>query len=215
MVSNRGRNLLNDVRQQSLDINARLGRHKHSLVGIQFERVLHLLERSFGICRGKIDLVDDRHQSQALREGQIKVCDGLRLHALASIHKQESCGGAVSNYSSESSDAGIIRTSSAASITPGNLGPKVDVARRVDQMQEIILPFVVVEHGTCLRLDGDASLALDVELIQDLSIASLLNGARQFKKTIAESAFAMVDVSHDAEVPESLNWDFGYSLLKL
>lgn len=82
-------------------------------------------------------------------------------------------------------------------------------------MQEIILPFVVVEHGTCLRLDGDASLALDVELIQDLSIASLLNGARQFKKTIAESAFAMVDVSHDAEVPESLNWDFGYSLLKL
>jgi len=51
------------------------------------------------------------------------------------------------------------------------------MARSVDQMEQVVKTVVVVDHATCLGLDGDASFALHVELIQDLLVATGSNGS--------------------------------------
>lgn len=79
----------------------------------------------------------------------------------------------------------------------------------VDEMQKIVVAFVVVYHTAGLGLDGDTTLALDIQLIQDLLVTAGLNGAGELEQSVAESALAMIDVSDDAEVAESLNRDGG------
>jgi hypothetical protein len=39
------------------------------------------------------------------------------------------------------------------------------MARRVHQMQQIVLAFVVVDHATCLGFDRDASFSFHIQLI--------------------------------------------------
>lgn len=77
----------------------------------------------------------------------------------------------------------------------------------IDEMEEVVFPFVVVQHTACLRLHRDAPLALDIQFIQDLFIPPGFDRACQLEQTIAKRAFAMVDVRYDTEVAEARNWD--------
>jgi hypothetical protein len=74
-------------------------------------------------------------------------------------------------------------------------------------MQQIVLSLVIVQHATCLRLHGNTSFPLHVQLVQHLLVAPGLNGARELEKPVAEGALAMVDVSDNAEVTKAFNWD--------
>lgn len=107
------------------------------------------------------------------------------------------------------------RTTSAAGITARHFSAEVNVARRVDQMQQIVVALVLVYHAAGLGLDGDAALAFDVELVQDLLVAAGLDGARELEQAVAEGALAMVDVGNNAEVPKAINWDIGDALLEI
>ena len=82
-------------------------------------------------------------------------------------------------------------------------------------MKQIVLSIEIVQHTTRLCLDCDAPLPLHIQLIQYLLIASWLNGARELKEPITEGTLAMIDMSHDTEVPKSLDRYSGDAALKL
>jgi hypothetical protein len=66
-----------------------------------------------------------------------------------------------------------------------------------------------------LRLHRNAALPFNVQLVQDLLVSPFLNGARELEETVTERAFAMIDMSNDAEIAEALNWDGSNSTRKL
>ena len=83
------------------------------------------------------------------------------------------------------------------------------MTRRVDQVQHVVQSVVIVQHGTCLGLDGNASFSLDIELVQNLSISTFFNDTSEFEQAVAQGTLSMVDVSDDAEVAEAVYGDGG------
>jgi hypothetical protein len=81
-------------------------------------------------------------------------------------------------------------------------------------MQEIVLALVIVYHGACLRLDCDASLALHVQLVQNLLVSSRLDGARELQEAVGKRRLAMVHMCYDAEVAVSFDGYLGDALLE-
>lgn len=81
-------------------------------------------------------------------------------------------------------------------------------------MQQVVLSIVLVDHRTCLRLHRNAALALNVQFVQYLLLATFLDGACELKQAIAESALAMINMCDDAEVAKTLDWDSCNALLE-
>lgn len=82
-------------------------------------------------------------------------------------------------------------------------------------MEQVILSFVVVNHGTCLRLDSDASLSFHIKFVHNLSRTTLLDGSCQLEEAIAERALAMINMRYNAKVPETLYRYSSYPLLQV
>lgn len=194
-VAHGGGDLVDDGGQQGGDVEARLGRDEHGVVGVQLEGLVHLVEHARRVGVRQVDLVQDGHQGQALREGEIEVGDGLRLHALAGIDEQQGAA--------------------ARGVTARDLSAEVDVAGGVHEVQQVVIALVVVDHGARLRLDRDAALALHVQLVKDLLVAAGLDGARQLEQAVRQRALAMVHVGDDAEVAVPLDGNRGNALLEL
>ena len=112
----------------------------------------------------------------------IDVGECLRLDALAGIDNQQralACGERAVDLVGE-----------------------VDVAGRVDQIEDVILAVigvVVQAHG--LRLDGNAALALDVHRIEHLfHHLALLQPAGRLDQPVGKRGFAVVDMRDDGEI---------------
>ena len=85
---------------------------------------------------------------------------------------------------------------------PGHLVGEVDVARRVDQVEGVLL---AVRRGVVqadrVRLDGDAALALEVHRVEDLRLhLAGLQGAGDLEKPVGQRRLAVVDVGDDREI---------------
>ena len=87
-----------------------------------------------------------------------------------------------------------------------NLIRKVDMARRVDEVELVllaVLALVVQTHR--LRLDGDAALALDVHVVEDLRLhLALRKCPRIFNQTVRNRRFSMVNMGNDGKVADVL-----------
>ena len=56
-----------------------------------------------------------------------------------------------------------------------------------------------------LRLDGDAALTLEVHRVEVLrSHVARVDRSRELENAVGERRFPVVDVRHDAEIPESI-----------
>ena len=73
---------------------------------------------------------------------------------------------------------------------------------------------MLVYHGTCLCLDRNPSLPFDIELVQDLLVATRRNCASELKESVTEGAFAMIDVSDNAEIAKALKGYLGDSFFE-
>lgn len=71
---------------------------------------------------------------------------------------------------------------------------EIHVPRRINQVDKVLLPLVGMQHRYRLRFDGDASLALDVELVQDLVISSwaFCDCSCHLQKSVCECRFAVL-----------------------
>src|SRR5687768_13439015 len=79
------------------------------------------------------------------------------------------------------------------------------MAGRIDQLKLIFDAVLGLElQAHRLRLDRDAALALELQLVQELVDAlAVRDGARDVEDAIREGALAMIDVSDDGEVADS------------
>jgi len=107
-----------------------------------------------------------------------------------------------------------VHTSTATGVTSRDFGSEIYVTRRVDQVQHVVQSIMIVQHGTCLGLDGNASFSLDIELVQNLSISTFFNDTSEFEQAVAQGTLSMVDVSDDAEVAEAVYGDGGDTFLE-
>ena len=134
----------------------------------------------------QVDLVQHRHDLVVVVERLIDIGERLRLDALAGIDDQQRAL------------TGRQRA--------GDFVGEVDMARRVHQIEDVILavPGVIIQPDR-LRLDGDAALALDIHGIEHLFLArhfAVRQPAGHLDQAVGQRRFAMVDMRDDGEVAD-------------
>ena len=84
---------------------------------------------------------------------------------------------------------------------PLDLDREVDVARRIDDVDPVVLP----GRGRCGRRDRDAALLLLLHPVHDgsalVDLAHLVGPSRVVKDAFGRRRLTGIDVSHDADVP--------------
>ena len=168
--------------QDLVDIDAVLGGDERGVVRLQSDHVLDLVDDAVRIRAGQVDLVDDRDDLQVVVQGQIDVGKRLRFDALRRVHDQK---GAV---------AGGERA--------GDLVVEVNVAGRIDQVQDVFLAvFGLIDRAHGLRFYGDAPLPLQVHIVEDLFL-HLTRGEQTglFDDPVRQRGFAVVDMGDYAEI---------------
>ena len=132
-------------------------------------------------CGGHIHLVEHRDNLQVIVDGLVEVGDGLGLHALGGVHQQQ---GAL---------AGGDGTR--------HLVGEVHVARRVDEVQDVCLAVIVVLHLDGVALDGDATLTLQIHIVEHLILElAVVYGFGILEKTVGQRALSVVDMRNYAEI---------------
>ena len=166
------------------DAAALLGAGQQRPGAVEADDLLDLPAGLVGLGAGQVDLVDDRDDLEAAVDGQVGVGQGLRLDALRGVDQQQRA---------------LARRQ-----RPGHLVAEVDVAGRVDQVEDVALAVVgrVVEAHR-VRLDGDAPLALQVHAVEDLRLhLAGLQRAGDLEEAVGQGRLAVVDVRHDGEVAD-------------
>lgn len=80
---------------------------------------------------------------------------------------------------------------------------KINMARRIDEVEVVFVPLVGVLHLDRLQFDGDATLALQIHLIEELFLhLALLDRLGQLQQAISQGRLAMVNMGDDAEIAD-------------
>ena len=99
----------------------------------------------------------------------------------------------------------------ASSYRPADLVGKIDVARCVDQVEQVGLTIfgVSVHHGSCLCKNCYASLSFYCESVKYLcfTLFQLLYCVRHLKHAVCQCRLTMVDMSNDRKVADALSRD--------
>ena len=151
---------------------------------VEPDDLLELTPRLLRLGAGQIDLVDDRNDLEVVFDGEIRVGECLCLHALRRVD-EEQCALARRQRSRD-------------------LVAEVHVARRVDQVEDVLLAVVcpVVEPDR-VRLDRDAALALEVHAVEHLRRhLAELECPGDLEKAVSQRRLAVIDVRDDREIPD-------------
>ena len=141
---------------------------------------------SSGSRAGQIDLVDDRDDLEIVLDSEVGVRERLRFDALRRVDHQQ-------------------RAFARGERSRDFVG-EIDVARRVDQIEDVGLPVLrrVVQPDS-VRLDRDAALALEIHRVEHLRLhLAGLQRAGHLEKTIGQRRLAVIDVRDDGEVTYTL-----------
>ena len=183
-VALRRRQPRDDRLQHLVDALAGLGGDRHRVGGVEADDVLDLLLDPLRLGRRQVDLVEDRDDLVVVVDRLIDVGERLRLDALGGVDDQQ--------------------RALAGGQRPVHLIGEIDVAGRVDEVEDVVLAVlgvVVQAHG--LRLDGDAALALDIHGIEHLRLhLPLGQAAGHLDEPVGERRLAVVDMGDDGEVAD-------------
>ena len=175
--------LFADRIEQLVDALAGLGADQDAVLGGEAEDLLDLHGHALGRGGGKVDLVDDRDDREVARHRQVRIGDRLRLHALRAVDDEHRT---------------LARLERAR-----DLVGEVDVARRVDEVELVLLALPGVAHGDGAGLDGDPALALKVHRVEHLRAGlALAHGLGGLHEAVGERALAVIDVGDDGEVAD-------------
>ena len=181
-VSRRRRNVARDRLEYLLHAGARLSRGENRLVRVEPELGLDLFLRVLDVGGGGIDLVDDRDDREVVLERRVEVRERLGLHSLRRVDEEQHpfAGGERAR----------------------DLVGEIDVARRIDQVQdELLARLVRVREAHGLALDRDAALPLDVHRVEHLVVEiAVLDELGALDEAVGERRFAVVDMRDDAEI---------------
>src|ERR1019366_4977412 len=168
-----------DHRPQQLgDPLAGLRRDPKDPRSIDAEDLLDLGCVAVGISGGQVDLVKGGDDLEVVVDRLVGVRERLCLDALACIDEQH--------------------RSLAGSERPRDLVAKVDVPRRVDQVQDV--PFEV--HPDVLGLDRDAPLSFEIHRVEVLRThVARVDRARELEDPVRQRGLPMIHVADDREIP--------------
>ena len=181
-VALRGGNILHHAFQHFADIDAHLGAHARGIHAGQTDDILHLFGGGIRVSAGQVNLIQDGHNFQVVVNGQVAVGQRLGFHALAGIHHQD----------------GTLTGSQAAA----DFVLKVNVARRVDQVEFVFLAVIgVVVHGNGAGFDGNAALAFQLHVVQNLVLhGALVHAVGQLQNTVRQGGLAVVNVGNNGKI---------------
>ena len=190
-VARRRRNARNDGLEDVVDPLARLRAHADRVMRGDADDVLDLGDDPVGLGRGQVDLVQHRHDGDALLGRRVAVGDRLRLDSLRRVDDEQRAfaGGERARH----------------------LVGEVDVARRVDQV-EVVDAAVARRVGERrrLRLDRDPALALEVHRVQHLGLhLPVGEAAASLDEAVRERRLAVVDVRDDGKVADQVQGGSG------
>jgi hypothetical protein len=164
------------------DPGAHLRRGEQHVLRLYTDQFTDLVASSLRLGGRKIDLVHHGDDLEPRVEGEKQIRDRLGFDALARVHHQE---GALAGFKA-----------------PAHLVGEIDVSRRVDQV-ELVLLTVRGPIGKTHRvqLDRDPALPLQVHRVEDLLLhLAGLHRTRRLQQSIGERRLAVVDVGHDGKV---------------
>ena len=151
-----------------------------NLVARDPEDALDLRRTALGLRRGQVDLVERGDDREIRLQRGEAVRERLRFDPLARVDQQH---GAL-----------------AGSQAPRHLVPEVDVARRVDQVEDVVLP----GEPDVLSLDRDAPLPLEIHRVEVLRPhVPGIDRPTELENPVRERGLAVVDVGDDRERAES------------
>ena len=187
------RQFLHNRFERFLDADAGFGGDLDRVGGVDADDILDLFGNAVTFGRGQVDLVEDGHDFVIRVDGLVDVGERLRLHPLGAVDDQKRA---------------FDRAHGA-----GDLVSEVDVAGRVDEVEDIRLPIlggVFQPHG--VGFDGDAAFAFNVHRIQKLRLhIPVRDGIGVLDQAVGERGFPVVDMGHDGEVTNtrkiSHSWD--------
>ena len=173
--------MLDDRVEQLGHALAGLRRDAEDLVRRDAEHALDLARDPVGVGGGEVDLVHRGDDREVVLEGEVAVGEGLRLDPLRRVDEEQRA---------------FARGEAAR-----HLVPEVDVAGRVDQAEDVVLPL----EAHVLGLDGDAALALEVHRVEVLRphVAGV-DRAGELQDPVGERGLAVVDVGDDREGAEAV-----------
>ena len=178
-----GRDALDQGPEQLGDALAGLAADGEDLGAIDAEGLLDLLLDLVGPRRLHVDLVQRRQDRQVGVDRRVGVGDGLGLDPLSGVDQQD----------------GPLASGEAAR----DLVVEIDVAGRVDQVQLVGLAVERVVDGDGAGLDGDATLAFQVHVVEQLlAELALRDRPRLEQELVGQRALAMVNVCDDREVTD-------------
>ena len=178
----RGNAVHNSV-QKHLNTVASFGTDAQNIFQLTPNEVDDLVRNLIRIGAGEVQFVQHRNDLQVVLNGQVKVADGLGLDSLGSVHHQQ---GAFAGRNAS-----------------GNFVGKVHVAGGVDQVQAEVVFAADVIHLDGVALDGDAALALQIHVVEELvHLLSRRNALGYVEKAVGQGALTVVDMGDDAEVPD-------------
>ena len=125
--------------------------------------------------------------------GEVGVRQGLRLDALGGVHDEQR------------PLAGRERA--------GDLVVEVHVARRVDEVERILLAVLgLVGEADGARLYRDAALAFEVHVVEYLALhLAALDRAAELYEPVGKGGFAVVNVGNYGKVPDVVLFHFSLS----
>jgi len=75
----------------------------------------------------------------------------------------------------------------------------------INQIQNIILTLIVMHHPDGMAFNRDAFFAFQIHTIQNLSdLSSFADNMCLFQKSICQSRFSVINMSHNAEIADKL-----------
>jgi hypothetical protein len=182
-----GRDVPDHPLQDLLDAHSLLGACGDHVLRVQPDHVLDLPLHPVRLRVRQVDLVQDQEDFQVLFQRHVDVRQRLGLHPLRGVHDQD--------------------RSLAGAQAAGDLIGEIDVARRIDQVEDVFLPVPGgIAHADGLRLDGDPPLALDVHLVEELvHLLALRERPRSLHQAVGQRGFSVVDVGDDGKVADVLD----------
>ncbi len=184
LVPARRRDVPDNLLHHGADVGAQLGGDARRVVRGDADHVLNLFPHPLRLGAGQVDFVDDGQNLQARVDRQISIRKGLRLDALGRVHHQH----------------GPLARGEGT----GDFVVEVHVAGRVDQVEDVVPPvFRVVQQRDGVGLDGDAALALEVHIVENLVLhLAQGDGIGQLQDAVGQRALAVVNMGDDAEIPD-------------
>ncbi len=136
--------------ENRLNAQARFAAGTNYLFAFAAEQVHNFVLHCVGHCALHVAFVHHGNYLEIMLDGHVEVADGLRLHALRCVYHQQ-CA-LASGYGA----AHLVR--------------KIDMPRRINQIQRVFFAVVGVFHLYGVAFDGDAALTLEVHIVQHLRL---------------------------------------------